>query len=582
MQLQLHISSHSGLRRPTAGGCNVRPVRVGGRAAWVRRATATVALLMLALAGCGSSGSGTNADPAVIVPASAPLYASVAIQPQGGSDGQAVVAARKLSHLREPYGRIAEALLGGEGAKLQFKRDIEPWAGERAGIFVTKMGTSGSAAAQSLTGASAQSLAETVLSAGVSTIGAEAFAGGGAQGAIVLDTKTESGAKSFLEKWASQRQARTSSYRGVAYRVSPKGAAAAIVKRFFVVGSESGVKDAIDTSLGAAALARAGGYPKPSADAVATVQLAPRRLSAADGAGALGLLGSLFDGAESVSMAVTLTSSSASLQGRARYASAADSSSSPLFAPGGAQALAALPGGSWLAAGVGDVGASSDQALALLRGVFALGLGSAFSSIGGEGIERLLMRLASPKAKLDSIFKGWAGAGGVFVNGTGLFNLQAALTIASHDPAASKAAVGRLGSLLRQSGALVQRTSIPGTDAAITVKLTGFPAVLSIADGQSKLIVGLGQASVQGALAPASTLSSSPSYQAAATALGGGLEPSLILEVPALLGFLEGLGLTQNPPFSGAVPYLKSLGTLTAGSATSGATTRFKVALGLA
>jgi hypothetical protein len=290
------------------------------------------------------------------------------------------------------------------------------------------------------------------------------------------------------------------------------------------------------------------------------------------------LLGQLFAGAQSASLSVTPTANSISLQGEVHSASG----TAPLFGQEGAQALGKLPGSSWLAAGVADTGANLPRALALLHGVASLGASTVFASFGGASIEKLFDALDSPSAKLQQDFGGWAGSGGMFVSGTGLFNLQAALVIASKDPAASRAAVGKLAKLMRNAGAVVSSASIAGTDAAVSVKLQGFPAVIFIADGQGKFVVGLGQASVQGALTPSSTLSTSASYSTAAAALGGGIEPSLIVEFPTLLGFLEGVGLTQGPGVSNLVPYLKSLGTLAAGATSQSGVERFRLVLGLA
>jgi hypothetical protein len=51
------------------------------------------------------------------------------------------------------------------------------------------------------------------------------------------------------------------------------------------------------------------------------------------------------------------------------------------------------------------------------------------------------------------------------------------------------------------------------------------------------------------------------------TALGEGVKPVLIVQVPKLLGLLEGLGLAEQPGLSEALPYLRALGTVTAGRA---------------
>jgi hypothetical protein len=543
---------------------------------------ATAAALLAAgaaLAGCGSSGSG-NADPATVTPASAPLYAKIAIKPQGGANGNAASAAKKLTHLAEPYGSLAQALLSSKGSRLEFKRDIEPWVGDSAGVFVTSLDTG--ALPQSAT--SAQGLLEGGLTSGLSALGAGTF-GKGTQGAIVLDTSNLGGARSFLAQRAREQQAHAASYRGVSYQASADGAAEGIVKNFAVIGSESGLKSVIDTSLGGAAVTTAPGYAKAPANAIASAYVQPEALLKAvhgsSGATSQGvsLLGQLFAGSQSASLSVTPTANSISLQGEVHSASG----STPLFGQEGAKALGELPGGAWLAAGVGSTGgANLPRALALLRGVASLGTSTVFASLGGAGIEKLFAALSSPNAKLQQDFGSWAGPAGMFVSGTGLFNLEAALVIASNDPSASRAAVGKLANLMRSAGAVVSNASIAGTDAAVSVKLQGFPAVIFIADGQGKFVLGLGQASVQGALSPSSTLASSSAYSTATATLGGGIEPSLIVEFPTLLGFLEGVGLTQSPGVSNLVPYLKSLGTLTAGATSQSGVEHFRLVLGLA
>ncbi len=529
------------------------------------------------LAGCGSSGS--SGDPATIAPASTPLYASVTIKPNGGSGGDASTAAKKLTHLAEPYGSLAQALLSGEGAKLDFKHDIEPWAGKSAGVFVTSLDTGKLPQSAS----SVQALLEGGLTSVGSSLGASTFGAKGAQGAIVLETSDVGEARSFLAKRGHEQQAHTTSYRGVSFQVSASGAAEGIVEDFAVIGSESGLKSVIDTSLGGPAIITAPGYAKPPANAIASAYVRPEALAkAVQGSSVttsqgVALLGQLLAGSQAASLSLTPTANSISLQGEIHSAGGP----APLFGQEGAKALGALPGGAWLAAGVGNVGANLPRALALLRGVASFGTSTVFASLGGPSIEKLFTALDSPKANLQKDFGDWASSGAMFVSGTGLFNLQAALVISSSDPAASSAAVGKLAKLMQSAGAVVSNASIAGTDAAVSVKLQGFPAVIFIADGQGKFVLGLGQQSVQGALNPPSTLSASPAYSSASSTLGGGIEPSLIVEFPTLLGFLEGVGLAQSPGVSNLVPYFKSLGTLTAGAASEGGVEHFRVVLGL-
>jgi hypothetical protein len=128
---------------------------------------------------------------------------------------------------------------------------------------------------------------------------------------------------------------------------------------------------------------------------------------------------------------------------------------------------------------------------------------------------------------------------------------------------------------------------VPGTDAAVTARLTGLPVPLVIASGrgaggQAKFVIGVAEPSVAAALSPSSLLASAPSASAATAALGEGAQPSIILEVPTLLGLLEGIGLTEDPTIAPFVPYLRSVTTVAGGAHPLDATVeRFKLVLGL-
>jgi hypothetical protein len=191
----------------------------------------------------------------------------------------------------------------------------------------------------------------------------------------------------------------------------------------------------------------------------------------------------------------------------------------------------------------------------------------------------------TPQARKD--FASWMGSGGVFAGGASLLELKGAVVISSKDPARSRAAVSELAAALRKAGGTVTTTSIAGTEAAAAARLSGLPVVLDIADGrdsagQTKFVIGIGEASVQAALDPPSTMTGTGPAEAAAIALGEGTQPSMIVDFPTLLSLLEGVGLTEAPSISGFVPYLRSLTTLTGGGHSLGnEVERFKLVLGL-
>jgi hypothetical protein len=533
-------------------------------------------LLAAALPGCGSSGSRSNADPASVTPASVALYVGFTVKPPGGGPrGDAASDLRRLTHLQDPFGSIGEALLGGGRSHLLFKREIEPWIGRWAAIFLA------APAAQAPAGGAETSPWPSTFPFGLG--GLEGLSWQRGRGAMVLDVSDASKARVFLDRRAHEQGAQPTTYRGVRLQVSAKSAQG-IVAGLAVIGSQSAVKSVIDTSLGGAPLTRAPAYLKPRSQAIASAYVAPTQLASAmlhephAPRSWTQALQQLPAGVRSASLFIAPEANSISLEGRLR----AESGFQPLLGGGGAQAVRSLPGGSWLAAGGANVGASASRWLALLESIVASpGASHALEPVGGGTLERLLGGLSSSGARLRESLARWAGDAALFVSGTSPLDLQAALRIGSHDDSGSRAAVGELASLAAKGGASVAKASLPGTEMARRVTIAGLPAVLYVADSPDALVLGLGQASVAAALRPASTLGDSPSYAAAAKTLGRGISPSVIVEFPALLAMLEALGLTQSPPLSTAVPYLESLGTLTAGSAADSGGSRFRAVLTL-
>jgi hypothetical protein len=474
-----------------------------------------------------------------LAPASTPLYLGVTLKPAGGSHGPAVSDVKQLTHKADPYGSLAETLLAGDGLHPRFASEVRPWVGQRAGVFLLAVSRGGP-------------------KAGLGSLAAGAFASGHEQGAIVLDVSDESGARRFLGRLARRAGAHSEVYRGVRLETSPRGETTAIVGGFAVLGSEAGVKSAIDRAHGAAKLSEAPGYLKPTSDAVADAYLLPSRIRSP-------ALDRLLGGAQTAALLVRAAAGSLSLEGQLH----APADRTPVFGDAGARQLQALPGGSWLAVGLADTATALPRALTSLGDAMSEGgsggLAGTLDALGAGGLRRLLAQLGSSATLRKSLAR-WAGPGGLFVSGSGLLDLQAALVIDSNDPAASRSAVTELAGAAHAAGAKVANASIPGTDAAASVKVAGFPAVIYLASGQGKFVVGLGRASVLGALRPSSTLASSPAYAAAATALGSKVKPSSIVEFPMLLSLLEAIGATQSEVLAGALPTLKSLGRLTAGS----------------
>jgi hypothetical protein len=621
LQLQPPLQIDRPLARASAGGNTIVSMhshRLPRFAAASLTALALVALLTV-LAGCGSSSSpGTSADPAGVAPASAPLYIGAVVRPDGTLKTSASTVATMLTHQPHAYTRLVGVLQVPGSPPLDYSHDIAPWLGADAGIFLSALPTSSAGTTQ------LQQLLTQLLQSGASTTNAWLFGATGAQGAIVLDTSDAAKASSFVSTEARHAGAHAASYRGLSYQATSAGDALGIIDHFVVLGSVTGLHSVIDTSLGGPALAHAVDYSKllasapsgvlahvysnPAAAGSRSVAGGGKSSAAGGGAGDTqgldGLLGSL-GGTRTLNLSVVPSASSIALDVDSLTASSPstpkDTGGLVASASQGATALSELPGESWLAAGLGNVGvtlAGDVQALHSLSSlVTSLGGASAAGSEEGSGgfnvkglLEGILMplsALSSPGAQTQHDFLSWMSSAGLFASGTGIVNLRGGIVLGSKDPSLSKAAVAKLGAALTSAGGSVEPVSIPGTDAAISARVNGLPVELDIAngrgaDGQTKFVIGLGEASVTDVLNPPSTLSSAAATSVAATTLGEGIRPSVIVEFPTLLTLLEGVGLSEDPSISKVLPTLRSLTTLAGGGKSLGeGIERFRLVAGL-
>jgi len=565
---------------------------------------ALLAAAVLAGSGCGSSATGTSVDPASAVPASAALYAGAIVRPEGSLQKAASAAGRALTHQADPYLRLLGALQAPGSPSLDYKRDVAPWLGTRAGVFLISSASGSSEAAISRLLTLVQ---HGLLGGGTAGGGSFPFAAHSVDGAIVLDTRDTAKARSFVQALAKRAGAHTVSYHGVSYQVG-NGLAFGIVARLAVLGTEPGLRSVIDTTSNSSlSLARSPAYAKLQAVAPGSVlaHLYANPGAVSEGAGkshAQGPASALtaLAGQRLLNVSLVPTSSSFALDVDAVAPDSGSAASGGLLAasPEASRALGELPGESWLAVGLSDLGGTLSTNAHALQGLSSLGsllTGSSNSapsaglSVPGlvEGLLKPLTLLGANTAEAKRDFASWMGSAGLFASGSGLLELRGGVVIESKNPARSRAAVAKLGAMLRQGGGSVQRSSIAGTDAAVAVHLSGLPVELDIADGRdsagnTKFVIGLGEQSVEAALNPSGTLSGATSYASASAALGEGIKPSVLVEFPTLLGLLEGVGLSEDPTIAPLVPYLRALGTLSGGGKSlGGGIERFRLVLGL-
>ena len=140
---------------------------------------------------------------------------------------------------------------------------------------------------------------------------------------------------------------------------------------------------------------------------------------------------------------------------------------------------------------------------------------------------------------------------------------------------------------LHGAGAEATPTTISGTETAVEAKVSGLPVTLAIAsgrgaNGQAKLVIGVSSTSVQDALHPPSTMSGSSTFSATQRALGTGVTPSMSINVVSLVGFLEAIGLGEDPTVAPFTPALRGSTALSGGGTSPAAgIERLRLVLGL-
>jgi hypothetical protein len=575
-----------------------------------------LALPLLALIGGGCSSSAKNApDPASAVPASAPLYVSAMVRPEGSLKSNALADAQSLTHEANAYGALLAVLdlPNASTAKHVSAAEVDPWLGERAGIFLTRIGLPAVSGVGRLLGLLRPEVAAQLFArSGSSAVAEGAAAGVAAQGAVILDVTDVAKARAFLRARASGT--RVASYRGVAYRVNAAGEAYGLIGQFVVVGSESGLQEVVATTQGAPALSGVATYVslrgsaaegQALANAYAeTTALAHSLLLAPGGSPQLlSLLRALApSGPLYLSLAPRNHELRLDIDEPSGSASRTPSATESEQAASTQQLVQGLPEGSSLAIGVQNFGALAERALALLPGLAGTraatpatssrarrgkGLLSALAGAGTPaasalpGLERVLSALALKSSTVKGEYLSWMGPAGAFVNGSSLLEFNAAIVITPRGNAVPSTALSNLPALLAGSGATVNPITVPGAEAAVAVGVSGLPVPLQVGEGQGKFVIGLGVSPVQEALSPSGTLGSSAAYQAAVKALGEGIQPELMVNVPTLLTVAGAVGLSGDGVLSQISPYLHSLTTLTVGSKQLGSITRTRVLIGL-
>jgi len=485
----------------------------------MRRALAGAAALALPLGAvaCGGDDDGAEVPAsASLVPADAPLFGEATVRPEGDQAEAAESALSKLLDTDDPGAFLVEqldTLLAEDDAGIAYAEDVEPWLGERAGLFFTSFAD------------------ET-------------------DGAAVVEVTDESAAQATVDKIERSEGSRGTeqSYDGIDYTRYESDSVVGFVDSFLVAGSESGFRDAVDASRGES-LADDDGY----ADELAT---APEDSLATLYANAPAVLDRLVEDGEITEgqrdeteervgapvqqpaiAALTAAEDSIAVQASAGAGDTPEPDESPL--------LRELPADSWLAFGIDGLGEHVSDSFGNFE---SSGSGSAQLD---EAMEELL---GTRLSELTS----WIGDVGGYASGTSIFGLGTALELETIDEDASATSVDNLQRSLSSIPSL-RLEPLEGDEPGFTVSPSDAPVQIVVVQRQGRVVAGLGEKSIDAVLEPDDTLDDSDAFGSAVDALGGDYAGSFFLDFEPMLELFESIGADDDPDYQSAKPYLDHL-----------------------
>ncbi len=502
------------------------------RARLVSVAALIVALAALVLAGCGG-GSSSAAGPASVAPPVSPLFIEAVIRPQGALKSHVESLSKNVAGIEDPGAMIIaklEAALAEHGEKVNYAKDIEPWLGEKAGIFFEHYDGSN-------------------------------FSG---LGAIVQSTDTGE-TQEFIEKLgkSSTTAVKSASYKGVDYKVDGSdGSTVGLLGKFLVFGeNEQAFKNAVDASQGES-LAQASRYT-----------------SAVAAEPAESLIDVYVDIGGLIQQAATPTTSQTLQVLKAIGFNPSDATAAASVVPGSDQIeldLSTNAGGVKTSSGSATdlLGSLPSESLAAFAASgFGAQLKMAIDGIDATGIppnvppHQLESTLEQAGINLDKI-AGSIEDAGIFAEGNNHANLSGAAVLTTKSASQASETVSNIGLFLRHAG-LAGLTAVTGKASGFSVRSPqlGHNPLVVATSGQ-RIAIGYGLSATLAGLesgASTSTLAGDPTYKEASKSLGS-TPISGFVDAQGALTLAESLDSSADPDLQIARPYLSKARFLALGS----------------
>jgi hypothetical protein len=498
----------------------------------------------LAILGCGGGSGAESNDPASLAPADAPIYVQAVLRPKGKLKTDTETLASTISGLDDPTGKLIELIdkalnekPTASGKRLSFAKDIAPWLGRSAGLFVEDLGQEDPPAA-----------------------------------AIVQSTGAEA-TRAFLDD-SRRRSDKKRSYEGVDYLLDDGGTARGVVDDFLVVGSEKAFKDAVEVSNGGDSLGDQSDFQStldeaPSgslADAYISLEGVTKAIRANDADGA-----KVFEAVVGDTSGKTLLASLVPASDHAEIDISTNAKPSFLSPGDLSDVIGGFPAGSFAAIGIPDLGSVVDRTIAQL------------DKAGVVSRETIEQGLSQVNLRLDDL-TGALGDLGAFAEGTDRGSLQGAAVITGKDPAKTQNLIAKLRTIAGLAQLSNQRGIRPapvGKGISISDPQELGPQPLIVTTEGGKIAIGYGKRATEQALSGgAPRLADDPTFKQALGALGAtGL--SGYVSLPKVFKLAESLGAASDPDYRAVRPYLDRLSYAVFGFGSKGDLLTGKVIIGV-
>lgn len=507
-----------------------------------------VALAALFVFGCGGgSDSGGGTDPADVAPAQSPIFIDFTVRPEGETKENIDALAKEIAgvdNLGELIVTELENSANDEGEELDFEKEIEPWLGDRGGLFLQEFKD-------------------------------EDFEGYG----VAFQTSDEETTESFIDKQvASEDEApKDGTYEGVDFKVeADDGTTIGVFDGLVVIAEDEKIfKSMVDASNGE----NLGGEADYT-DAVANVPDS----SVADVYVDIGAL--IEESGGEIDSETEAFLDSAGIEPKEATAVAS-------LVPGSKQVEVDLssdlsgdnPPSGDASELLGSLPATSVAALASAE--FGKRFNESIDRIDKEGIpskgiapNQLKKGLKEGGIDLESIASS-IGDVGVYVTGNSERTLGGAMVLESDSAKEANATVSNIGLLLRSTGTPgITKISEGASGFSIRSPELGRQPVVVVAKG-SRIAIGYGLAPTLSSFQEANkTLSDVPAYQDALDALGD-TPIAIYVNGPSALNLASALVPAGEEGFEEAKPYLQKIEYLALGSEASGELATAKLIVGL-